>query len=56
MMTTQVNAVIACCAIHNFIRDEHPDYAYFVILDKMELDVNGAIPPYSGIQLLHVDP
>ena len=56
MMTTQINVVIACCAVHNFIRDQQPNDYYFANPDIGDLDTNGAIPPYSEIQPLHSPP
>ncbi|XP_027174666.1 uncharacterized protein LOC113774313 [Coffea eugenioides] len=55
-MTAQLNIVIAYCAVHNFIFDEHPDNTHFVNPDEAGPDVNGAILPYPDIQPLHADP
>nr|XP_027090520.1 putative nuclease HARBI1 [Coffea arabica] len=56
MMTTQINVVIACCAVHNFIRDQQPNDMYFANPDEGDPTSHGAIPPYPEIQSLHSPP
>ena len=56
LMTTQINVVIACCAIHNFIRDQLPDDMYFANPEEGDPNEIGAIPPYPEIQPLHFLP
>ena len=56
MMTTQINVVIACCAVHNFIRDQQPNDMYFANPDEGDPTSHGAIPPYPEIQPLHSPP
>lgn len=52
-MTTQINIIIACCVMHNFIRDPQPNDMYFTNLDEGDPVIHGAIPPYLEIQSLH---
>ncbi|XP_027183864.1 uncharacterized protein LOC113782154 [Coffea eugenioides] len=56
MMTAQINVVIVCCAVHNFIRDQQPNDYYFANPDIGDPDTNGAIPPYPEIHPLHSPP
>ena len=53
MMTTQINIVIVCCVMHNFIRDQQPNDMYFVNPDMGDPDIHGAISPYPKMQPLH---
>ena len=56
MMITQINIVIACCAVYNFIRDQQPNDYCFANPNMGDSDTNGAIPPYLEIQPLHSPP
>nr|XP_027093520.1 uncharacterized protein LOC113713912 [Coffea arabica] len=53
-MTTQINVVIACCTLHNFIRDELPEDDIFNDHEQeMEVDGEGGVPPRPEIQPFH---
>ncbi|XP_027182309.1 uncharacterized protein LOC113780729 [Coffea eugenioides] len=56
LMTTQINVVIACCAVHNFIRDQLLDDMYFANPEEGDPNEIGAIPSYPEIQPLHYPP
>ncbi|XP_071933898.1 uncharacterized protein [Coffea arabica] len=52
-MSTQINVVIACCTLHNFIRDELPDDDIFNYHDQeMDIEGEGGVPPMPEIQPL----
>ena len=52
-MSTQINVVIACCTLHNFIRDELPDDDIFNDHDQsMDIEGEGGVPPMPEIQPL----
>ncbi|XP_027182107.1 uncharacterized protein LOC113780507 [Coffea eugenioides] len=52
-MSTQINVVIACCTLHNFIRDELPDDDIFNDHEQeMDIEGEGGVPPMPEIQPL----
>ena len=53
MMTTQINVVIACCAVHKFIRDQRPNDMYFAHPEEGDPDVYGAIFSIQIYNWLH---
>ena len=53
-MTTQINVVIACCTLHNFIRDELlVDDIFNDHKQEMEVEGEGRVPPRPEIQPFH---
>ena len=57
-MQTQINVVIACCALHNFLRETQPSDDHFVQYEQEDLQVwdEGDIGSYPQIQPLAVSP
>nr|XP_027120558.1 putative nuclease HARBI1 [Coffea arabica] len=53
LMATQNNIVLACCALHNFMRDHVPNDAYFV---KQETDATLADNINQGNQMAGAQP
>nr|XP_027086625.1 protein ALP1-like [Coffea arabica] len=53
-MQTQINVVIACCALHNFLREIQPSDDHFMMYEQEDMQFEGecGAPPYPQIQPL----
>nr|XP_027109045.1 uncharacterized protein LOC113728886 [Coffea arabica] len=57
-MQTQINVVIACCALHNFLRETQPSDDHFLQYEQEDIQVQAEAGgnPYPNIQPLVVPP
>ena len=57
-MQTQINVVIACCALHNFLRETQPSDDHFMQYEQEDIQVQAEAGgnPYPNIQPLAVPP
>ncbi|XP_027063232.1 uncharacterized protein [Coffea arabica] len=53
MMTTQNNIVLACCALHNFMREYVPNESYFVE-EKADIALTDNINPFNPMPAAQV--
>ena len=55
-MQKQINVVIACCALHNFLRETQPLEDHFVQYEQEDMQVQGesGVGPYPQMQSLAV--
>ena len=57
-MQKQINVVIACCALHNFLRKNQPSNNHFMLYEQEGMQFEGKCGalPYLQIQPLTVSP
>ena len=59
LMATQNNIVLACCALHNFMRDNVPNDAYFVEEENIAAqadNINHVVDQMAGAEPLDMSP